>query len=96
LKQLKQRGQCAKTPAEAKAKVQAMNKSNQASLVKVEATEFPGKATDNGLVPVEVKGSVITIGGDGKERPPEKFDVLYLVGTNKANHKFVIASIQLK
>lgn len=96
LKQLKQRGQCAKTPAEIKAKLQAMNKSNQASLVKVETAEFPGKATDTGLVPVEVKGSVITIGGDGKERPPEKFDVLYLVGTNKANHKFVIASIQFK
>jgi len=96
LKQLKQHGACAKTPAEIKAKVQAMNKANQAALVKIETAEFPAKATDTGLVPVEVKGSVITIGADGKEKPPAKFDLLYLVGTNKANHKFVIASIQVK
>jgi hypothetical protein len=96
LKQLKQRGECAKSPADIKAKLQAMNKANQASLVKVETADFPGKATEAGLVPVEVKGSVITIGGDGKEKPPVKFDLLYLVGTNKTNHKFVIASIQFK
>jgi hypothetical protein len=96
LKKLKENGKCAKTPAEIKAKVQAMNKANEASLVKVETADFPGKADEHGLVPVEVKGSVITIGGDGKEKPPVKFDVLYLVGTNKINHKFVIASIQFK
>ncbi|PWU00491.1 MAG: hypothetical protein C5B53_03965 [Candidatus Melainabacteria bacterium] len=96
LRQLRQRGDCAKSPAEIKAKVQAMNKANQAALVKIDTAEFPAKATETGLVPVEIKGSVITIGADGKERPPAKFDLLYLVGTNKVNHKFVIASIQIK
>ena len=95
LKQLKQRGACAKSPAEIKARVTAMNKANQAALVKIETADFPGKATDAGLVPVEVKGIVVTINA-GKEVRPTKFDLLYLVGTDKNTHKLMIASITPK
>jgi hypothetical protein len=96
LRQLKQTGHCAKSPSEIKARVQAMNKANQASLVKIEAADFPGKATEAGLVPVEVKGTIVTISGDGKEKPPARFDLLYLVGTNKATHKYLIANVQVR
>lgn len=96
LKQLKERGACAKSQAEIKSRVQAMTKANQACMVKIESADFPSKVTEAGLVPVEVKGSVITIVGNQKEKPT-KFDLLFLIGTNKKDpKKLVVASIQIK
>jgi hypothetical protein len=95
LSQLKARGACAKSPAEIKARVQALSKTNTTCVVRIEGADFPAKATQNGLVPIEVHGMVLTKIGSKPEKPA-KFDLVYLVGTNKSTQKPIIASIQIK
>jgi hypothetical protein len=92
LNQLKARGLCAKSQAEA---AEHALKMSADSLVRIEAADFPAKATQSGLVPVEVRGRVL-VPVRVKGAKPSQFHIVYLVGTNKITHQLIIASVQFQ
>jgi len=91
---LKTNGHCAKSDAEAVKTASLAEKSGQRCIVQIESTSFPGKATSNGLVPIEVKGNCIK--SENYISKGSQFDVLYLVGTNIKTKHPIIASVEIK
>jgi hypothetical protein len=81
---------CAKTPAEAQAKLKALKQSGSESGFKIESADFSGKTTEQGLVPVEVKGVT------GSLTKPEKFDIVLFIGFKPKSNTPVIGEINIK
>jgi hypothetical protein len=92
LNQLKAHGWCAKSAAEAK----ILAKTQVACIVNLNPTDFPAKATETGLVPVEISGNVVKAGSTTSGKKAAKFHIVYLVGTNRVTHKPIIASVQIR
>jgi hypothetical protein len=90
--QLKAKGLCAKSPVEIKSRVAAMSKAKRECEVKVEQTDFPSKVTPEGLVPVEVTGTIVVSTNEAKGKP-SKFHFVYGIGTSKSTHKPIVASV---
>jgi hypothetical protein len=95
LSQMKKRHLAAQSAAEVKSRVDQLTKSNESTKVQIETAEFPSRATETNLVPIEVKGEVVKTSGDTKGQP-SKFDIIYLVGINKSTQLPIIASLQMK
>jgi hypothetical protein len=83
LKELKAHGLCAKSAADATAKSKTLKPEGE---FKIENSSFL-KATDNGLIPVEVKGTAAD---------KTKFDVVLLIGLNKTSKLPLVVSVTAK
>jgi len=83
LKELKAHGLCAKNSGDAAAKAKTFKPEGE---FKIDDSSFL-KATDNGLIPVEVKGVTAE---------KEKFDIIFLIGLNKKTNTPLIVSVSGK
>ncbi len=92
LTELQKRSLVPKSDAEAKATMKAMKKGSAEGGAKIEQSDFSGKATAQGLVPIEVKG----VKGSPKQSKAQKFDVIFLVGFKPNSTEPIVGAVQFK
>jgi hypothetical protein len=90
LTELQAKSLLAKTPAEAKEKLKTFSQPGEVGGFRIENKDFSGKATEQGLVPVEVKGVT------GNVSKPEKFDVILFIGLKPKVQTPIVGAIQFK
>jgi hypothetical protein len=80
----------AKTPAAAKEKLKTLGQPGELGGFRIENKDFSGKATEQGLVPVEVKG---VTGAVSKE---EKFDIIVFIGMKPKENTPIVGKVIFK
>jgi hypothetical protein len=90
LSELESKSLYSKNPAETQAKVKAFKQEGPSGGFQINSADFSGKATQEGLVPVEVKGVT------GSLTKPEKFDVILLIGVKPKANTPIVGEIHFK
>jgi len=80
----------AKTPAEVQARLKVLKQPGEVGGFEIKDKDFSGKATPEGLVPVEVKGVT------GNLKKPEKFDVIVFIGLKPKDQTPIVGKITFK
>jgi hypothetical protein len=94
LSQLNKAGIYASSKDQIQQNIKAMNLQHKRYLIRIDSTNFPSKATAQGLIPIEVQGTCVKTLNDTSKA--SRFDVLYLVGTSKETKEPMVASIEIK
>jgi len=63
-------------------------------LVRIDSTDFPSKATAQGLIPIEVKGTCVKTFNDVSKAT--RFEVIYLIGDRPKTKDPIVASLEIK
>jgi len=88
--QLQAKSLLAKTPEEAQSKLKSLKQKGEVGGFEIKDKDFSGKATAEGLVPVEVKGVT------GNVKKPEKFDVIIFIGLKPKEQTPIVGKIIFK
>jgi len=90
LAELQSKGLVAKTAAEMQAKLKTFKQPGELGGMTIDRKDFSGKATPEGLIPVEVKGAT------GPVAKPEKFDIIIFVGMRPKDKTLIVGKIEFK
>lgn len=91
---LHKKGMCAGSKEQIQENLKSMNANNTRCLVRIESTDFPSKATSQGLIPIDVRGTCIKTVKEASKA--SKFDILYYVGNKTGTKEPMVASIEFK